>query len=66
MYSSANSEEMESHLVCTYNEKCWSLKTYDNLMQLVRIWWGISIRVKITIKGLCLQWNFKSYTIFAY
>ena len=57
---------MESLLVCTYNEKCWSLTTYDNLIQLVWIWWGISIRVKITIKGLHQQWNFKSYTIFAY
>jgi len=35
MYSTANTEEIESLLICTYNEKCRSEEAYDNLMMLV-------------------------------
>ena len=51
MYSSANTEEIESRLICTYNEKCRSAEAYDNLIRLVRICRGISIRVKVIVQG---------------
>ena len=60
MYSSANTEEIESRLVCTYNEKCRSAEAYDSLIMLVRIWRRISIRVKVIIQGQHLLWNFRS------
>ena len=52
MYSSANTEEIESLLICSYNEKCRSAEAYDNLIRLVCIWWWISIRVKVNIQDL--------------
>ena len=52
MYSSANTEEIESHLICTYHEKCRPEEAYDNLIQLVWLWGRISIRVKVTVQGL--------------
>ena len=57
MYSSANTEEIESLLICINNEKCRSLEACDNLMILVSIWWGISIRVKVIIQGRYLLWS---------
>jgi len=51
VYSSANTEEIESRLICNYNERGRTSDAQENLMKLVRIWWRISVRVKVTIQG---------------
>lgn len=66
MYSPANTDEIESLLICTYNERSRSEEAYDNLMILVRLWWGISIRVKIIIQGLYHWRSFKSWYFFTF
>ena len=66
MYSSANTEEIESHLICTNNEKCRSEEAYDNLIVLVWLWRRISIRVKVTINGPYLLWSIRSNNIFTF
>lgn len=66
MYSSANTDEIETHLICTYNEKCRSEEAYENLMTLVWIRWWISIRVKVTVQGHYHLWGFRSYDILTY